>query len=92
MGYRSLESATKKGTRLDQLRKLADQLAKQIDLGEDLKQLAPLAKQYRETIKEIQEIEGVVIEDDEIGEILSAREADGKSGAVRKSRSGISNN
>jgi hypothetical protein len=47
------------------------------------KYLPQLSKQYRETIKEIEEIEGVDREDDEIGEILSARKADGKPDAVR---------
>ena len=45
--------------------------------------MPPRAKQYRETIKEIEEIRGVADDDDEIGRILSTREADGKSGAVR---------
>ena len=51
------------------------------------KELASLAKQYRETIKEIEEIEGAGDTDDEIGAILANREADRKPGAVRKTRS-----
>jgi len=43
-----------------------------------------LAKQYRETIKEIEEIEGGTELDDEIGEILSNH---GESDTVRKNRS-----
>ena len=50
---------------------------------------AALARQYRETLKEIEEIEGGSDSDDEIGNILSGRQADGKPGAVRKDRSGI---
>lgn len=49
-------------------------------------ELAALARQYRETIREIEEIEGVSATDDEIGEILAQRAADGQPGAVRKTR------
>lgn len=45
-------------------------------------ELASIARQYRETLKEIEEIQGEV-KDDEIGEILSRRDFDGKPGAVR---------
>lgn len=72
--------------RLEQLKNLALILAAQIDVctkDEDGSRLMPpLAKQYRETIKEIEEIQGVTT-DDEIGDILSARDANGKPGAVR---------
>lgn len=50
--------------------------------------VASLAKQYRETIKEIEEIEGTT-SGDEIEKILQSRESDGKSGAVRKDRSKV---
>lgn len=50
---------------------------------------ASLAKQYRETIREIEEIEGVKDDGDEIAEILAGRAADGKPGAVRKNRTTI---
>lgn len=77
---------------------MADRLNKLIELEAflyanmqeaDAKNVAPIAKQYRETIREIEEIEGVTRSDDEIGDILSEREADGKSGAVRKNRSRV---
>ena len=67
-----------------------NRLEKLKELEEDLKSLmkkantrtyAQLAKQYRETIKEIEEIEGNQGGRDEIAEIL--RESDGKPGAVR---------
>ncbi len=35
--------------------------------------MSQLSRQYRETIKEIEEIKGMEKDDDEIGEILSAR-------------------
>ena len=90
MAYRKLISATRSGTRLDKLETLARELAKSIDLAyqdtDSIKQLAPLAKQYRETIKEIEEIERAKIKDDAISEILADRSANGKPGAVRKDR------
>ena len=93
MGYRKLVTATKSGSRLDQLKTLAHELAVSIDLAyrdiESIKTLASLAKQYRETIAEIEQIEGNADADDEIGSILQERKIDGKSGAVRKDRTGI---
>ncbi len=76
------------GSRLEQLETLARILAKQIDLcaegvEDGTKNMPQLSKQYRETIKEIEEIRGREKDDDEIGEILSARKADGKPDAVR---------
>ena len=49
----------------------------------ETKELAALARQYRETLKEIEEIEGADQNDDDIAEILAGREAAGKAGAVR---------
>ena len=90
MGYRKLAAANKRGSRLEKLKTLADKLAALIDRADtdadDARQLATLAKQYRETIKEIEEIEGSNEETDEIGAILSERASDGKPGAVRKNR------
>ena len=85
---KKMATVTGNGSRLEQLENLAKVLAKQIDvcandLGDGAKLMPPLAKQYRETIKEIEEIRGVADDDDEIGRILSTREVDGKSGAVR---------
>ncbi|MCM0662348.1 hypothetical protein [Coprococcus sp. B2-R-112] len=84
---RKMATVARTGSRLEQLKNLAGILAKQIDLCENnkdgLKTLPQLSKQYRDTIKEIEEIEGADRNDDEIGEILTARTADGKSGAVR---------
>lgn len=76
--------------RLTQLKALLEILADEIDHRPGARDLAQLARQYRETLKEIEEIEGGVTEDDEIGAILSDRKADGKSGAVRKSRARVS--
>ena len=57
-----------------------------IDSCNDPKALPPLAKQYRETIREIEEIEGANNHGDEVSDILGERAADGKPGAVRKDR------
>lgn len=51
--------------------------------GADARSLASLARQYRETIREIEEIEGAVDNGDKIAEILTERGAAGKAGAVR---------
>ena len=84
-----MKSITAKGTRLSQLKQLAKVLAVTIDGCEDPKNLPQLAKQYRETIREIEEIEGANDDGDEIGEILAERENDGKPGAVRAHRAGV---
>lgn len=90
MKYRKLSSADRNGSRLDKLKTLAAKLARMIDgSSEDeeiSKQLSSLVKQYRETIKEIENIEGTQEDDDEISEIITEREATGKPGAVRKNR------
>lgn len=91
MAYRKLAVANRSGTRLDKLKTLSNELAKCIDDmvkadGSD-KQLAPVVKQYRETIKEIEELEATKDDTDEISKILQKRSDDGKPGAVRKDRS-----
>lgn len=72
----------RRGDRLEQLKGLAKIIAKNIDNCEDDKILPQLAKQYRETIREIEDIEGVD-EEDGIGEILQARKVDGQPSSVR---------
>ena len=75
--------------RIVQLKELLKILAEEIDGRPGARDMAQLSRQYRETLREIDEIEGGMDPDDEIAEILSGREADGKPGAVRKNRSGI---
>lgn len=70
-------------TRAEQLRELLQILAKEIDDGPGARDMASLVKQYRETLKELEEIEGLDGKEDEISQLLSKRESDGKSGAVR---------
>lgn len=75
--------------RLEKLKALSELLAEKMDEVVYIKDLPPLARQYRETIREIEEIEGNVSETDEIAEILHSREVNGKSGAVRKSKPAV---
>lgn len=69
-------------TRLEKLKRLEADLYELMSKANS-RSYAPLAKQYRETIKEIEDIEGVDKNDDEIGEILTERATHGKSGTVR---------
>lgn len=79
-----------RGGRLEELKALKKVLAAGIDGCEDVRTLPQLAKQYRETIREIEEIEGAADDGDEVSEIIKKRDADGQPGAVRKSRTGVS--
>ena len=76
-------------SRLEQLQNLLEILADEIDKRPGSRDLSQLARQYRETLKEIEEIEGMNRGDDEIEEIISGREADGESRAVRPDRTRI---
>lgn len=60
-----------KKTRIIQLKALLKELAEGIDSKPGARDLAGLAKQYRETLKEIEEIEGVTDGEDEISKIIS---------------------
>ena len=86
---RKLRNAARNSTRLEQLKILSVMLAEEMETDEGKENLAQLAKQYRETLKEIEEIEGATEGDDEVGELLSGRAADGKPGAVRKGRAPV---
>lgn len=70
-------------SRLSQLKELLCVLADAIDKRPGARDLAQLARQYRETLKEIEDIEGINDDEDEIGTLLAQRDADGKAGAVR---------
>ena len=84
----TMKSITARGTRLEQLKQLAKVLAAGIDTCEDCRALPQLTKQYRETIREIEDLEGGAQDGDEIGDLLAERRADGKPGAVRTHRTG----
>ena len=83
-----MREATEK-PRLEQLKELLIILADEIDKRPGARDLAQLVKQYRETSKEIEEIEGATIHDDEIAEILSERESNGEARSVRKDLSKV---
>ena len=57
-------------TRLNQLKDLAEILADKINADPGARDLAGLAKQYRETLREIEEIEGANNGENEIDSIL----------------------
>lgn len=67
-------------TRLEKLQRLEKELEDLMSKANS-RSFAPLAKQYRETIKEIEEIEGSEPQDDEIAKLLN--ETNGGPGAVR---------
>lgn len=85
-----LTRVSKKGNRLDQLYELRNKLATAIDGCESMRDLAALSRQYRETIYEIEEIEGRNDTDDELSEIIQSRENDWMSDADHKDRSEFS--
>lgn len=57
--------------RLTQLRELRDILATKIDENPGARDLAQLSRQYRETLKEIEELEIAFDNDDDISKILA---------------------
>lgn len=69
--------------RLSQLKELLGIIAEAIDRSPGARDLAQLSRQYRETLKEIEEIEGGAGDDDELGAILAERRSDGKPSSVR---------
>ena len=70
-------------SRAEQLKELLTVLAEQIDNKPGARDMASLARQYRETLKEIEEIEGATDDGDEIAQILSDVDSDGNARAVR---------
>lgn len=73
-------------TRLEKLKNLEKDLSDLMSKANS-RSYASLAKQYRETIKEIEEIEGVGNGEDEISKIISG--ANGVPGAVRTNHSKV---
>lgn len=72
-------------TRLDKLKRLENEIYELMQKANS-RTYSSLAKQYRETIKEIEEIEGNGDNQDEIAIILQSRSANGQSRAVRPDR------
>ena len=67
-----MADVTSDGTRLEQLRNLALVIAAEIDSGGEGHSMAQLARQYRETIREIAEVEDGAEPTDEIALLISA--------------------
>ncbi len=74
MALERMASVTCDGSRLEQLKTLALVIAEQIDAGDESHSMAQLARQYRETIREIAELEGDE-DDDEIARIIASRDS-----------------
>lgn len=66
---------TRSGTHLEQLEQLAMELAAQIDSPDDKHSMAQLARQYRETIREIAELEDEDDDGDAIAKLIAKRDA-----------------
>ena len=75
------------GTYIEKLEALAEDLANRLE-DADNKTAAGLARQYRETLCEIERMKGLEQKDDEIDELISER-TDGMPGAVREDRSTV---
>ena len=69
--------------RLSRLIELREKLYSAIQECESKRDLAALSRQYRETLREIDEIEGGPKEDDELGALLAQRRSDGRPSSVR---------
>ena len=74
-------------TRLEKLHRLSETLEAAIYDCDSKRDLAALARQYRETLKEIEGIEGITDAGDEISEIIEEVKTDGLPRAVRAHRS-----
>ena len=72
--------------RVEKLRELETVLKNALDECETDK-VASIAKQYRETLREIEEIESQKGNTNEISRILQQRQSNGLPGAVRQNRS-----
>ena len=72
----SMLEVTMGGTHLEKLRELSRVIAAQIDSGGDKHSMAQLARQYRETEREIAELEAQQeTETDEIGALIADHNA-----------------
>lgn len=65
-----ITDATEGFVLLDGLKALAQSLAEDLDICDEAKDKASLARQYRETMKTINEIEGGIDSDDDIAAII----------------------
>lgn len=71
----TVRSATDSGTHLEQLKTLAQVLADKLDdVGTEAKSIASISREYRETIKEINLIEGGDDDQDDIDDIINRKD------------------
>lgn len=70
-------------SRLQVLKANKRKLWEELQTTHETRYISGLAKELRETVREIEEIEGTETSD-EISDILAERDADGKAGAVRQ--------
>lgn len=75
--------------RLKKLKALEKRLLQAMENASE-RDMASIARQYRETLKDIEDIEGEAKPNDQISDILDQRRAAGQPGAVRKSRARLS--
>lgn len=75
-------------TRLEKLKELEKDLKSLMEKANS-RSYAALCKQYRDTLREIEALEGRETDGDTIKELLAEREANGKPGAVRKDRAKV---
>ena len=69
-----MTEVTRNGSRIDQLRTLALVIAESIDAGDESHSMAQLARQYRETIREISELEAENDDGDIISKLIDGSE------------------
>lgn len=67
---KTLREINESGSKLDKLKKLSSMLAEQMDGELEPRVIAPIARQYRETIEAIDKIEQGNEEPDEIDKII----------------------
>lgn len=79
---KKMTTVTRRGSRKETLDNLALQIASKMDKCESDAVYSQLARQYRETLKAIDELD-IEDEDDAVTKIIEERQADGKSVRVR---------
>lgn len=69
-----MTEANASGDRLTQLKALADELASRLDGTEDVRTIASLARQYRETLNDIAEATGVHDEGGDVADLIRRKQ------------------
>ncbi len=69
-----MTEANDSGDRLVALRALADELAHRLDSTEDVRTIASLARQYRETLNDIAEATGVNDEGGDVADLIRRKQ------------------